>query len=154
MAGFVAYQNDPGFTIFHQADELGEAHARHVFQCFLDWQQATPRQNYQFAISFLNDAEKVIGSCGIRREGCAAGEAVFGVELARPYWGRYRYAQEVSNAMITWAFTELHLSALTADTAFGNSAVARLAESAGFTRTHADDKQWWRLERSAWIARN
>jgi len=104
-------------------------------------------------VSLLNDASSLVGSCGVRTEGCAAGEAEFGVELARPYWGRYRFAQEVSEALISWAFDELKFSALIADTAFENTAVARLAESAGFVRTHADDKQWWRLERSTWIAK-
>ena len=88
---FVAYQTDPGFSIFHNQSELGDAHAREVFQLFLDWQEPTPRHNYQFAVSLLNDDSSLIGSCGVRMGGCAAGEAVFGVELARPYWGRYRY---------------------------------------------------------------
>jgi RimJ/RimL family protein N-acetyltransferase len=86
-------------------------------------------------------------------DGCAPGDAVFGVELARPYWGRYRYAQEISEALISWAFDDLKLSALIADTAFENTAAARLAESAGFVRTHADDKQWWHLRNSTWAAR-
>jgi RimJ/RimL family protein N-acetyltransferase len=150
---FVAYQTDPDFSIFHHEDELGSAHAHGVFQLFLDWQESIPRYNYQFAISLLNDDSNLIGSCGIRMDGCAAGEAVFGVELARPYWGRYRYSQEVSEALISWAFDELKLSALIADTAFENTAAARLAESAGFVRTHADEKQWWHLERSTWIAK-
>lgn len=72
---FVAYQTDPAFTIFHHQDELGDAHAQRVFQLFLDWQQSSPRYNYQFAISPLNDGSKLIGSCGIRMDGCVRGEA-------------------------------------------------------------------------------
>ncbi len=83
----------------------------------------------------------LIGYCGVRMEGCARYEGVFGIELARPYWGRYRYAQKVSEALISWAFDQCRLSALIADTAFENTAVATLAESAGFVRTHAEDKQ-------------
>lgn len=150
---FSAYQTDSAFAIFHHESELGEAHARRVFRLFLDWQKPTPRRNHQFAISFLNDESSLIGSCGVRMDGCAPGDAVFGVELARPYWGRYRYAQEISEALISWAFDELKLSALIADTAFDNTAVARLAESAGFVRTHADDKQWWHLKHSTWAAK-
>jgi ribosomal-protein-alanine N-acetyltransferase len=150
---FAAYQNDPDFAIFHHASELGDAHARHVFQLFLDWQRSTPRLNYQFAIAPTSDELSLIGSCGVRMEGCADGEAVFGIELARPYWGRYRYAQEVSEALISWAFDQLGLSALIADTAFENTAVARLTESAGFVRTHAEDKQWWRLDRTNWTGK-
>jgi RimJ/RimL family protein N-acetyltransferase len=72
--------------------KLGDAHAT--------------RRNRQFAVSLLNDASGLVGSCGIRMEGSAAGEAVFGVEPARPYWGRYRYAQDVSEALISWAFDQ------------------------------------------------
>ncbi len=147
---FVAYQTDPAFALFHGADEVGDANARNVFQLFLDWQGVVPRLNYQLAIVMRDDDTKLIGSCGVRMAGCMPGEAVFGIELARPYWGRYRFAQEVSEAMIDWGFSSLKLSALIADTAFDNVAVSRMADAAGFVRTHAEGKQWWRLERSAW----
>lgn len=151
-APFLAYQTDPAFTIFHNENELEAANARGVFQLFMEWQQGTPRLNYQLAIGMRNDDAVLIGSCGIRMEGCPDGEAIFGVELARAYWGRFGYAQEASDALINWAFDTLNLSALVADTAFDNAAVARLAEAAGFVRTHSEDKQWWRLERSTWNA--
>lgn len=149
-AQFVAYQTDPAFTLFHDESELGEANANAVFQLFIDWQREHPRLNYQLAVAPREDDEELIGSGGVRMEGCAAGEAILGVELARPYWGRYRYAEEICTALIDWAFSELQLSALVADTAFDNAAVARLAEASGFVRTHAGDKQWWRLERAIW----
>lgn len=150
---FIHYQTDPAFTRFHHEDELGADNAHRVFQLFIDWQTQVPRKNYQLAFSRLEDEATVIGSCGIRMEGCRPGEAVFGVELARQYWGRYRYAGEVSSALIDWAFSELPLDAIIADTAFENAAVARLAEAYGFVRTHRDDKQWWRLERATWDRR-
>jgi len=147
---FVAYQTDPAFTVYHHDEELGSDNARAVFQLFLDWAGQQPRLNYQLAIVVRDDPVTLIGSCGVRMEGCADGEAIFGVELARPHWGRYRYAEEVSSAMIAWAFRHLPLHALVADTAVENSAVARLAESAGFVRTHVGEKQWWRLECATW----
>jgi RimJ/RimL family protein N-acetyltransferase len=118
----------------------------------LSYTHADPRLNYQLAIGMRNDDTVLLGSCGIRMQGCADGQAVFGIELARAYWGRFGYAQEASEALIGWAFATLNLSALVADTAFNNAAVARLAIAAGFVRTHSNDKQWWRLERSAWDA--
>jgi len=147
---FVAYQTDPAFTVFHHESELGQDNANKVFQLFLDWQQQAPRLNYQLAIATRDNDAELIGSCGVRMEGCVAGEAVFGVELARRYWGRYRYAQEVAEALIGWAFPELKLTALIADTAFDNAAVARLAEATGFVRTHGDGKQWWRMALASW----
>jgi len=147
---FVAYQTDPAFTVFHHESELGEDNANQVFQLFLDWQQQAPRLNYQLAIAMRDDDAELIGSCGVRMAGCMPGEAVFGVELARRCWGRYRYAEEVSAALIAWAFPELKLTALIADTAFDNAAVARLAEATGFVRTHSEGKQWWRMDRARW----
>lgn len=147
---FVAYQTDPAFTLFHHADELGEENAHKVFSLFLEWQTHQPRLNHQLALTLGQDPAILLGSCGVRMEGCAAGEAVFGIELARAYWGRYAYANEASAAMIDWAFRYLPLHALVADTAMENRAVARLAQAAGFVRAHADAKQWWRLARTDW----
>jgi [ribosomal protein S5]-alanine N-acetyltransferase len=150
---FIAYQTDPAFTLFHQNDELGDDNARAVFQLFLNWSLQRPRLNYQLAITPRLDSAALIGSCGVRMDGCAKGEAIFGVELARAYWGRYRFADEASSAMIAWAFEQLELDALIADTAKDNSAVERLAEAAGFVQARAEAKQWWRLERTVWEQR-
>ena len=88
----------------------------------------------------------------IRRNSQATDEADFGIELARPYWGKYRFAVEISNAVITWAFSELQLSVLTADTALENTVAARLAERGGFQRVATRDKHFWRLDRDDWKA--
>lgn len=152
-AQFLTYQTDPRFTVFHHPDELGAAPAERAFDCFIDWQQQAPRRNFQLAIVPRDDDQSLLGSVGIRLDGCAAGEAVFGIELARPWWGRYRYAHEAGIAMIDWAFKHLALAALLADTAFENGAVTRLAEAAGFTPSGAADKQCWRLERATWQRR-
>ena len=89
---FVAYQTDPGFTRFHAHDELGDGHARDVFRLFLEWAREKPRQNYQLAIAPNEEQDQLIGSCGVRMQDCRDGEAVFGIELARAYWGRYKLA--------------------------------------------------------------
>jgi ribosomal-protein-alanine N-acetyltransferase len=149
---FIAYQTDPRFTLYHSEDELGEAQAAAVFGLFLAW-QTEPRLNYQLAIERRADGA-LVGSCGVRMEGCAPGEAVFGIELARDCWGRFGYATETARALVDWAFTHLRLDALVADTAHDNAAVARLAKWAGFEQDRLAEKQWWRLSRSAWIARN
>lgn len=151
-AGFVSYQTDPRFTLFHTEEELGDQHAQEVFQLFLDWQVQAPRLNYQMAIAARGDAA-LLGSCGVRMEGCQPREAVFGIELAREYWGRFGYATEVAMALIDWAFAQLPLDALVADTAPGNEVVARLAEWGGFKLERVEEKVWWRLTRADWQAR-
>ncbi|CAH0281180.1 hypothetical protein SRABI118_03783 [Massilia sp. Bi118] len=150
---FIDYQTDPAFTVFHHPDELGADQAAKVFEMFIGWQEEAPRRNYQFAITKTDAIEKIIGSGGVRMHGCQEGEAEFGIELAHSYWGRYRYAEELGNALIDWAFTQFRLSAIVVDTALDNAAVARLADAAGFVRTIRSDKQWWRLERESWNRR-
>ncbi len=54
--------------------------------------------------------------------------------------------------MINWAFSELRLTALTADTAISNTVAARLAERGAFKRVATEDRQFWRLDRNDWIA--
>lgn len=150
---FLEYQTDPAFSIHHTADEAGVDHARWVFQKFIDWQAEKPRTNYQFAICHKAEDGRVIGSCGIRMEEPQAEAADFGIELARPYWGRYRFAAEISEAVINWAFHHFPLSALTGDTAVSNRVAARLAEEAGFTLVSVKEKQCWRLEHAHWKSR-
>ncbi len=149
-AAFISYQTDPAFAIHHLPAELGEDHARSVFHLFIQWRHAVPRINYQLAICRKGDGE-LIGSCGVRMERQLVGEGIFGIELARPYWGRHGYALEVSVAMIDWAFAILPVQTLLADTATSNAIVARLAEKAGFKRTQLAEKQWWRLSGGDWL---
>ncbi len=147
---FIRYQTDPGFAIHHTADERGAQHARAVFRKFIDWQAETPRTNYQLAVCHAAEDDRLIGSCGIRMETPGAETADFGIELARRYWGRHRFAIEISEAIIDWAFTCFPLKALTADTAPGNVVAARLAQSAGFTPVGVSEKRFWRLDKADW----
>lgn len=149
-ADFIRYQTDPNFAIYYSAKELGADHARAVFQTFMAWQIESPRLKFQFAVCHSDDSMRLIGSCGIRRDSQVTGEADFGIELARPYWGKYRFAIEISNAVITWAFSELQLSMLTADTALENTVAARLAERGGFQRVATRERHFWRLDRDDW----
>lgn len=150
---FVTYQTDPNFTRYHNVDELGEEHAQSVFLKFITWRDSVPRLNYQFAVC-LKDAHSLIGSCGVRMAGQPQGKASFGIELAHTYWGKYRYAIEIATSTINWAFDNLPLTALIADTAPENETVARLANRAGFVRTHQTNKDWWQLEKDDWVITN
>ncbi len=42
---FINYQTDPGFSVHYSDKELGEEHARSVFQKFMTWQVERPRLN-------------------------------------------------------------------------------------------------------------
>jgi RimJ/RimL family protein N-acetyltransferase len=142
---FVAYQTDPDFIRNRRAEALTARAANDVFDRFLLWRDATPRLNFQFAVSPLEMPNMIIGSCGIRRAGCADGEAEFGMELVPAFWGKGAGA-EIGAALIGWAWDNLRLRAIRADTAPDNLAAARLAEKLGFSRADRDERQHWRLE--------
>lgn len=104
---------------------------------FMAWQDESPRLNYQFVVCHKADDMRLIGSCGIRADSIrannrAALEADFRIELARPYWCKNRFAIEIASMVITWAFSELQLTDLTANTALSNTVAARLAKCGGF----------------------
>ncbi|NJO36800.1 MAG: GNAT family N-acetyltransferase [Rhizobiales bacterium] len=82
-----------------------------------------------------------------------SGEAIIGIELATAYWRR-QAGTEIVSGLIPWAFERLQLDALLADTAPGNRAAARLAETMGFVRTQRAGGQWWRLARPTAIDKN
>ena len=151
-AAFVAYHDDPSFAAHYPVDETGPEHARRVFGSFLEWQEASPRLNFQFAVCRQGD-DRTIGSCGVRRHAAASTEADFGIELARSHWGQHGVAIEIAMATMDWAFDHLPVCALTAQTAATNEVVTRMAERAGFERCpiepHVRDQGVvrWRLER-------
>ncbi|MGF1621606.1 MAG: GNAT family N-acetyltransferase [Rhodomicrobiaceae bacterium] len=145
---FLAYQADPDFIAFRRSEALTADSANAVFDKFLLWRDAKPRLNFQFAIWPSENATETIGSCGIRRNGCAAGEAEFGMELAPAFWGQGAGA-EIGATLIGWAWRALQLNAIHADTAPDNRAAARLAEKLGFSRTGLDERQHWRLGKPA-----
>jgi RimJ/RimL family protein N-acetyltransferase len=152
-AAFVACQTDPVFARFHRPNERGEKPAREVFARFLAWQDERPRRNHQFAVTLRGGGgDTLIGSCGVRTERMPPDVGTVGLELARRYQGRYGYAIEIGRATIDWAFAELRLAALVAETEPANAAIARLLERAGFRPAGADDRLLWRLDRGAWSA--
>ena len=146
---FVRYQTDVDFAAHHLPKETGIEHARAVFRQFLAWQAERPRRRFQLAVCRAADPSAMVGSCGVRLEGVGR-EAEFGIELARPYWGRHGYAVEIAGAVIDFAFTQLEVDTLTAETAPGNAVAARLAQAAGFRPALGGAKDRWRLERHSW----
>ncbi len=145
---FLAYQADPDFIAFRRSEALNAEAANAVFNRFLLWRDAKPRANFQFAIWPVENATETIGSCGIRRQGLAAGEAEFGMELTPAFWKQGAGA-EIGAALIGWGWSALSLSVIRANTALDNPAAARLAEKLGFSRTGLDGRQQWRLDKAA-----
>lgn len=83
-----------------------------------------PRANLQLGI-FERLGGRLCGSGGLRRDGCADGTAVLGIELTPDDWGRYRLALEVVAALGNYGFGELGLTELNSKAAAARSSVER-----------------------------
>jgi ribosomal-protein-alanine N-acetyltransferase len=125
---FLAYQADSRNVAFYGPDEARPEHAAHLFETFQAWASERPRLNYQFAIMQQQEPQALVGCCGLRGAGRAAGEAELGLELAPDYWGRYGYAVEVGRALLDFGFGELKLDVISGSTVSANARTARVAE--------------------------
>ena len=163
LPAFLAYQSDPRHSEFYGPQEIGPEHARSLLERFVAWAAESPRQNYQLAIVPLvqrDDSQELIGSCGVRLQGCAAGMAEFGLQLAPESWGR-GFATEAARAILSYAFSDLDVHEVRGVTVTENARVQRLVARLGFTkvemrpgpawmRTRGWSQTEWRLTREEW----
>lgn len=131
LPAFLAYQADPCHTEFYGPEDLDPGLAEGLIDRFLAWAAASPRQNYQLAIAQREDPADLIGSCGIRLEGCEPGLGEFGLELAADHWGR-GFASEAARAILRFAFDDLGVREVRGVTVSANSRVQRLVARLGF----------------------
>lgn len=137
-AAFIAYRVDP-------------AEGRELIERFAAWRRAEPRLNFQVAICRRDAASTLIGCCGLRREGLAAGVAEFGLELAPAWQGHYRYAIEIAEAMLAHGFGPLDLEEIVSNTTEANERIHRLARWYGATlASWGEGKALWCFSRASW----
>lgn len=161
-ADFVAYQMDERYRALYDHADTQETRDRSnaLFDRFLDWQQASPRRNFQIGI-FDRTSGELIGCTGLRCRETPFDSATFGIELAPAHWGRYRAALEATTFMIAFGFRELDLVTIIGDTASGNNRIARLAKWFGAEITAErpgpdwmNERGWteidWSLHRHVW----
>ena len=133
LPAFLSYQADPRHTEFYGPEDLDPGLAAGLIERFIAWAAASPRQNYQLAIARRENPTEVIGSCGIRLEGCEPGIGEFGLELAAEHWGR-GFASEASQAILRFAFADLGLREVRGVTVTQNTRVQRLVARLGFRK--------------------
>ncbi len=137
-AAFIGYRADP-------------AEGRELIERFAAWRRAEPRLNFQVAICRRDAASTLIGCCGLRREGLAAGVAEFGLELAPAWQGRNRYAIEIAEAMLAHGFGPLDLEEIVSNTTEANERIHRLARWYGATlASWGEGKALWCFSRASW----
>jgi [ribosomal protein S5]-alanine N-acetyltransferase len=159
---FLCYQMDERYRRLYdfQADDL--ARANELFNLFVSWQADTKRENFQLGIFELKTG-RLCGSAGLRRSGHSEGKATLGIELTPDDWGRYRLALEVVHAIGDFGFCEMELSQIIADTASGNTRVAKIARHFGARLVdERDGPEWmklrgwhevdWAVDRAVWAS--
>jgi ribosomal-protein-alanine N-acetyltransferase len=158
---FLAYQADPRYLAFSGSDEGDPARALRLIQTFREWAAEHPRRNYQLAIVQRQEAQALVGCCGLRQAGYPVGSAELGIELAPAYWGRHGYAIEVGRALLEFAFGELRLEEVRGVTVSANVRATRLAEwfgaetiavrpGAAWVAARGWSEIEWRIPRARW----
>ncbi len=128
----LAFQNDPRYLTYYDADTQTESDARKMLGWFLDYRKAEPRLKFQLAIT-LRDSGRLIGSCGVRTTDIELREADMGGELDPNEWGK-GYATEAFRPMLEFAFREMKVHRLWTSSIAENRAAGKLVERLGFTR--------------------
>jgi ribosomal-protein-alanine N-acetyltransferase len=133
---------DPRRAEFSGPRESGSEFAHALLTRFLVWSAEWPRQNDQLAIVERGEGEGLIGSCGIRLQGCEPGRGEFGLELAPERWGR-GLATEAARAILRFAFHDLGLREVRGVTVTENARVQRLLARLGFIQAETRPGPAW-----------
>ncbi|HEV2845020.1 MAG TPA: GNAT family N-acetyltransferase, partial [Thermoanaerobaculia bacterium] len=142
LPAFLAYQADPRYTEFYGPEDLDPGLAAGLIEKFIAWPGASPRRNYQLAIARRETPADIIGSCGVRLEGCEPGVGEFGLELAADHWGR-GFASEAARAILQFAFDDLGVREVLGVTVTQNTRVQRLVARLGFRKVETRPGPPW-----------
>lgn len=152
LAAFSAYRCDARTSAFSSPEERTPEHAEILLQLFLRWSHEMPRRNFQFAVTSREYSQALLGCAGLRCEGYAEGQAELGLELSPDFWGRYRYAIEIVEALLAFGFRDLQLREIVGISQRSNTRIARLALRFGFEKSPTTDENsvMWRITREKW----
>jgi len=158
-AAFCKYHTDPRSLEFYGVDDVKSGYAQQLLETFNNWAAEEPRRNYQFAI-VQRQGSQLVGCCGLRSADSEAGKVEFGIELAPEFWGRYRYAIEIMQALVEFGFGNLQLREIYGSTVNANVRIARVARSFGAVATTRPTPAWmaargwcqigWHITRVRW----
>lgn len=157
---FEAYHADPHSHEFYGDEQAEPTHATDLLELFSKWAAERPRLNYQLAMVLRNEAQTLIGCCGLRSADSEPGRAELGIEMAPTYWGRYGYAIEAMRALIEFGFVTLGLREIYGGTVDANFRIARLVQSFGASAMIRPTPEWmsakgwskieWQVTREQW----
>jgi len=143
---FFATTDDPEYQQFYAEEEMTRPFWQQIFANILEGTAETPRTSYQLAICLPNGT--LIGTCGVRLEDEANQQASFGCAIGRPFWG-HGYATEASRALFGFAFSQLNMHRIYAETKAKNGRARALAKQLGMQlegilrQTQFFRGEWW-----------
>ena len=123
---YVELRNDNKFKRFYDENDVTKDKSTSLLEMFITESKELPRTKYQLAIT--KKSGELIGSCGIRIE--KHSKASVGCELGRKYQAT-GYAYEASERIIKYAFSELNIHQLYAETISENKAAIKLCKNLG-----------------------
>lgn len=136
----------PDFQRFYPAKDVSTKRSAELLGEFLCWATEIPRLRFQLAIE--EPRLGLIGSCGVRIIGDDKDQATFGCELGREYWGR-GYAVEAARALIGFAFSDLGVRRIQAETLSENRPALSLARRLGM-RVETRHRRGQRFQGRLW----
>jgi RimJ/RimL family protein N-acetyltransferase len=146
LQAYCALREHPEFQRLRTERDVSPERSAELFHEFVEWAGESPRSRYQLAIE--KPEQGLIGSCGVRITAADHSEASFGCELAREHQGK-GYALEAGRALIAFAFAELGLHRIHAETLAENQAALSLARKLGMRveGRHKESRwirdKWW-----------
>jgi ribosomal-protein-alanine N-acetyltransferase len=149
VSALLGVHADPRVLRYYPPELVTREHALMLVDKFINWANESPRENFQLAIVDRN-SNALLGSCGVRRKGCGAGQAEFGIGIDARWWGR-GVAQEAANLILRFGFTELELREIRGVAVSENEAVKRFASRLGFHSGVPHEGDQWMVERG-WTA--
>lgn len=139
----LAYQTDPRYLRYYPWATRTEDQVRAFVGAFVEQQLEQPRYKFQFAV-VLHAEDRLIGTCGLRKENPEASSADLGYELAPACWG-YGYATEAAHALLTFGFQKLRLHRTSARCLAQNAASVHVLEKLGMRlEGRLRDHEWFK----------
>ncbi|WP_119396511.1 GNAT family N-acetyltransferase [Salinibius halmophilus] len=145
VAAYQVFTGERKYQRFYSEEDCEPAKAEMLVHLFSDSTKVRPRSMYQMAIT-LKDTGELMGTVGVRLEDHR--QASMGAGVARAFHGK-GYAQEAGQAMLDFAFNELGVHRVYAETISKNRAAIMLCKQLGmveegrFVEHKFFKNQWW-----------
>jgi RimJ/RimL family protein N-acetyltransferase len=142
LGAYCDLRTHPDFQRFYGPGEGSRERSVALLGEFMSWAKENPRLRFQLAIEEPNLG--LVGSCGVRIKDEDRSQATFGCELGRQHWG-CGYALEAGRALVEFAFSDLGVHRIQAETVAENRPALTLAQRLGMRiEKRQRDSQWSR----------